>query len=76
MTDKILHFTGLTTVDLPPEKVLEEAKGANLSKVVVIGDQDGEIYVAASDGSVAVNYFLLQKAANFLMDLTGEFKGS
>lgn len=45
MTAKIIQFTGTTTLDLPPDVVLESAKG-ELEGVVIIGfRKDDEVFV-------------------------------
>jgi hypothetical protein len=56
MTAKILEFTGITRLDLDPDRILEGAKG-KLQGVIVIGfDQEGEFYGATSyaDGGDAL----------------------
>jgi hypothetical protein len=54
MTAEVLPFTGITTLDLDPIRVLEEAKGADLAEVVICGvDVDGNEFFSSSvaDGS-------------------------
>lgn len=58
---EVIDFTGYTTLDLPPDQVLEQAK-ASFKRVVVIGvTAEDEVAVAASDGDIA--------AVNWLLDL-------
>ena len=48
--DKIVSFPGITSLDLPPDRVLREAIG-KLDGVVVMGyekGEDGEEYFASS----------------------------
>lgn len=56
MSAEIFIFNGITKLDLPPDRVLEQAIG-KLQGVVVIGfDQDGHFYGASSyaDGGNAI----------------------
>lgn len=49
MTDKVVEFPGITTLDLPPERVLQKALDKGLDGVVVMGyDEDGEEYFCSS----------------------------
>jgi hypothetical protein len=68
MTAKILEFTGVTRLDLEPDRILEGAKG-KLQGVIVIGfDQEGEFYGATSyaDGGDAL--WLLELCKLRLLD--------
>ncbi len=48
MTDNITNFPGITYLDIPPDRILDQAKG-QLESVVVIGyTKDGEEYFASS----------------------------
>lgn len=61
MTAEIFEFTGSTTVDLPPNKVIKYAD--DLKECVVIGfDADDEIYVAGSSGKIKDVIYLLELA--------------
>lgn len=56
---KVIPFTGITKLDMPPDHILEQAKG-KLEGVVVMGyREDGEEYFASSyaDGGT-VNWLL------------------
>lgn len=56
MSAEVFIFNGITKLDLPPDRVLEQAIG-KLQGVVVIGfDQDGQFYGASSyaDGGNAI----------------------
>ncbi len=69
MTDmeNVIPFPGVTKLDIPPDQILEAAKG-RLEGVVVIGyTTDGEEYFASSyaDG-VTVNWLLDRCKANLL----------
>lgn len=60
MSDNIVLLNGLTTLDLPVDRVLKAALEADLSSVVILGYDDENIeYFASSIGSVPeVNYLL------------------
>ena len=67
MTATILDFPGDTTVDLPPDKVLQQAMG-KLKGVMLIGfDTDGKPYWAGSSSSVAENLLLTELARDSLV---------
>ena len=56
---KVIPFTGITRLDMPPDQILEAAKG-RLEGVVIVGyGIDGEEYFASSyaDGGT-VNWLL------------------
>ncbi len=45
---KIIPIGGVTRLDLPPDRILEAAKG-KMEGVVIVGfDKDGEVYAASS----------------------------
>ena len=47
MSDNVIPFNGITSLDIDPDMVLDEAKG--LESVIVIGyTKDGEEYFASS----------------------------
>lgn len=49
MSAEVLKFTGVTKLDLDPERLLESAKDAGLAEVVICGvDQNGNEYFASS----------------------------
>lgn len=56
MTAELFSFNGITKLDLPADRVLEQAVG-KLQGVIVIGfDHEGEFYAASSyaDGGNAI----------------------
>lgn len=58
----------ITTLPIPPEKVLQAAIDRGLQEVVVVGfDNDGEFYFAGSDAGTPVNLHMLMKASYELM---------
>lgn len=71
MTAKIIPFTGVTVLDLPPERILQKAIEADLDGVLVIGyTKDGEEYAASSyaDGGTAL--WLLERTKTKLLAVT------
>ena len=63
----IIDLVYETIVDIPVEKVLDNAK--HLMEVVVIGwDGDGEMYIALSNAYTARANFLLDKAKQELLE--------
>lgn len=70
MTAKIIPFTGITSLDVAPDAVLEAAKG-KLEGVVLVGfDAEGELYAASSYADGGTVLWLLEKLKQNL--LTGE----
>jgi len=66
--DNVVHFTGGTTLDIEPDRVLQAAVG-QLSNVLVIGiTSDDELYVAASSGDTFLNHYLASLAVQDLLD--------
>ena len=69
MTAKILDFTGITRLDLDPERVLGKAQG-QLQAVIVIGyDHDGEFYAASSYADGGDMLWLLELCKKKLMEV-------
>ena len=72
MTDNIVDFTGLTTLDVDPDKVLNAAIG-ELDSVMVLGwDKEGVIYLAANFSDVQKALWLAEKLKYVLMMVTDE----
>lgn len=66
--DNVTLFDGLTTVDMPPERVLTSAIQQGLQDVLVIGElPDGELFVAASHSDTARLIYRLKQAEIFIM---------
>lgn len=59
--DNVVDFTGSTTLDLDPDRVLKNMVG-QVTEVLVIGlDHDGELVVAASNSNIAESIYLMEK---------------
>jgi len=69
---EIVRLETLTSLDIDVGLVLDGAKNANLSAVIIIGeDEDGDFYFASnkSDGGDAL--WLLEKAKHKLLKIGG-----
>jgi len=72
MTAEIKRFTGMTTLDLEPDQVLEEAKG-ELGTVFIVGrDNEGMLYVAASTSNAGEIMLLMEQAKTHLLKVLQE----
>lgn len=64
----VIKFTGVTRLDLTPERVLDAAKESRLGGVVVMGfDEDGEFYAASSYADGGTVMWLLEKCKHSLL---------
>jgi hypothetical protein len=72
----ILQFPGMTTVDLPPDDVLEAALGALADCVVIGRTHDGGLWISSSNGrSAEVNYLLDMAKFKFLQVCAEDISG-
>lgn len=64
----VVRFTGITKLDEPCDRILEDATKANLDEVVVIGYAAGDFYFASSvaDGGTVV--WMLELAKKRLLE--------
>jgi hypothetical protein len=64
----VVEFPGQTLLDIPPDKILENAKG-QLEQVIIVGvaKETGELYLATSTPEVATNYYNLAVAMQLIM---------
>lgn len=68
MTDNVIAFPGVTTLDIEPSKVLSSAIEQDLDSAIVIGrDKDGSLYFAASGGDAFETLWLLEIAKRELL---------
>lgn len=67
----VVDFTGTTRLDIPPDKVLESAK-EKLEQVIIVGvmKDTGELYVASNHPEIATNFFNLELAKLYLLELS------
>ena len=69
---KVIPFTGLTKLDLPVERVLEEAK-QYMTGVVLIGyDNEGCHYFASTFADGGEVLWLLEKCKQTLMEVSSD----
>lgn len=70
---KVILFPGITRLDLPPNRVLEEALKEGLSSVVILGyDSEGVEYFASSIADGADVLWLMMRTELKLLNITGE----
>lgn len=68
-TDNIVEFDGITSLDIPPPRILAKAAGAKLESVVVIGfREDGNFYFASSGADGGDVLWLLELAKKQLLE--------
>ena len=69
MTAKILDFTGITRLDLDPDRVLAKAIGA-VDSVIVIGyAKDGDLYIATSYADGGDMLWALEQTKKKLLEI-------
>jgi hypothetical protein len=69
---KIIQYTGITRLDLPPDQILERAKD-QLTDVVIIGyDKDGNDFFASSLADGGTVLWLLEKCKKALLSVEDE----
>lgn len=70
MTDNVIPLGNITRLDLPTERVLDEAKGHCSEGVVILGyDDDGELYLASSIADGGEVLWLLEKLKLHLLQV-------
>lgn len=68
MSGKIIPFTGISKLDLDPDMILENNKGA-LEGVVILGfDRDGQEVFASSYADGGTVLWLLERCKQRLME--------
>ena len=75
MSAEIHIFPGVTTLDIPPERVLQSAIDNEIRDVVLLGfDKNGELYVATSIGSdfAKINLMIDRAKHNMLTWFEGQ----
>jgi len=72
MSAKIIPFNGITRLDIDPDMVLENTKGA-LEGVIIIGyDKDGQEYFASSYADGGDVLWLLERMKMRLLNIEEE----
>ena len=68
--DNVIDLEAVTTLDIPPDKILNAAIKHGLTDVVVVGwNNNGELYFAGSSAVGAENLWLLAQAQRALLDV-------
>ncbi len=63
MTDNVVPFPGLTTVEIPAETILEMARKADLKCMLVFGvDADGNEHLLATTAEASRVIFMCERA--------------
>ena len=66
---KVIPFTGITRLDMPPDVILDKAKG-KLEGVIVIGyTEDGDEYFASSYADGGTVNWLLDRCKSRLLEI-------
>ena len=74
MTAEVVRFTGISTLPLDPDLLLNEAVG-NLDRVIIIGiDKEGEEYFASSEPDGGVCVWDMERAKLKLLRLVDTMK--
>lgn len=70
MSDNVVDFTGITTLDIQPTRILAKAAGAKLKTCVVVGwDDAGELYFASSVAGGPEVIWLFEVAKKRLLEI-------
>jgi len=68
----VLMFHGITTLDIPADRVLENNKG-DFEKVILIGiDHDGKFICATNIGEISEVNLLMDRFKKYLINLIDE----
>lgn len=66
---EVVEFDGITTADIPSEKLLQKAIDNKVEHVVIIGyDPEGKLYFASSDSSCGDVIWLIEMAKKMLLE--------
>lgn len=70
MSAEVVEFDGITTLDIPPARVLSKAVDAALQSCVVIGyREDGSFYFASSVADGGEVLWLMEVAKKRLLEV-------
>lgn len=76
MSDNVVNFSGITKLDMPPDRILDAAKGKLEGGVIVIGyDTDGDEYFASSIANGPDVLWLLERMKMKLLGIVDELSG-
>lgn len=67
---KVILFTGITKLDLPPDRILENNIGKDLESIVIMGyDKDGEEFFASSIADGGTVLWLIERCKLRLLNV-------
>lgn len=70
MTAKVILFTGITKLDLPPDRILENMIGTDIDGVVLVGyRKDGSEFFCSSYADGGTVLWLLESCKKKLMEV-------
>jgi hypothetical protein len=76
MAENVVPFSGITKLDLPPDRILNAAVG-KLQSVVVIGyTKDGDEHFATSYADGGETLWLVERFKKALLDVPETFEGA
>lgn len=67
--DNITILGMATTLDIPPERVFQNAADAELEEAIAIGVVDGKLYFASHTSDVALILFRMEQAKKHIMEM-------
>ncbi|CAB4164485.1 hypothetical protein UFOVP826_42 [uncultured Caudovirales phage] len=68
--DNVVPFPGLTKAWVPPEKVLDGAKEANLSEVLILGyNEDNTLHIYSSTSDIAQLLLMVKRVEKQLVSM-------
>lgn len=69
---KVIPFTGITKLDLPPDRILEAAQG-KLEGVIILGfDLEGDEHFASSYADAGTVIYLLERCKAELLKVVDD----
>ncbi len=68
LVDNVTVLPVITTLSIPVERILDAAKGKELTSVVIIGyEPDGTFYLASSEGEAGNTMLDLERAKTVVL---------
>lgn len=72
-SDNVINFVGYTVIPIPPEELLEKAKGWGMVRCMVIGiDEDGDLAFGGSFSEISEMNLLLDRAKYDILGFEGD----
>lgn len=69
MNDKVILFSGITKLDLPPDRILEQMIGTDMEGVVILGYRDGEEVFCSSYADGGTVLWLMERLKTKLLEI-------